>query len=240
MSEMIKEKLLVIKEKIKNALNKVHREDDVTLIAVTKTHPAIVIKDLFDLGIKDIGENYVQEMLKKMELQIPVRWHFIGGLQRNKTKYIVGKVFLIHSLDNLPLAEEINRRASNIGIIQDVLIQINQGEETKGGVPISNVEEYIKNLNKFNNIRVLGLMAMPPYLEDDTKLRGYFSEIRELRDYLNKKACYREALKELSMGMSSDYEIAIEEGSTMIRIGTALLGERILRNKEEKDVERRG
>ncbi|MCX7991076.1 MAG: YggS family pyridoxal phosphate-dependent enzyme, partial [Proteobacteria bacterium] len=157
----------------------------------------------------------------------PVRWHFIGGLQRNKVKYIIGKVFLIHSLDSISLAEEIDKRARNAGVIQNVLVQINQGEDTKGGVPLSSAEDLIKNLNKFRNINLLGLMSMPPFLEDVGRLRSYFKEVRELRDYLNSRSCYKEPLRELSMGMSSDFEIAIEEGSTMVRVGTALLGERI-------------
>lgn len=222
----LQERLKIIKEKIDRAMKNAKREDNVTLIAVTKTHPPSIIKDLFEINIRDVGENYVQEMLKKMDLQLPMRWHFIGGLQRNKVKYLVGKVFLIHSIDNLPLAEEIDKRAAKLGIIQKVLVQVNQGEETKGGVPVSKVEDFIKALNKYENINLEGLMAMPPYLEDLDSLRGYFKEIRELRDYINLRSCYKKPLSVLSMGMSHDFEIAIEEGATMIRVGTALLGER--------------
>lgn len=229
----IKDRLIKINENIEKALVKSGRKDKVLLVAVTKTHGKEVIDELINLGIGDIGENYVQEMLKKMDLSRPVRWHFIGHLQRNKVKYIVGKIFLLHSLDSISLAEEINKRAYNMGVVQDVLVQVNQGEETKGGVLISQLDSFIENLNKYPNIKVLGLMAMPPYLEDKNKLRAYFKEIREVRDYLNQKSCYKEPLRELSMGMSHDYDIAIEEGATIVRIGTALLGERSKIKKQE-------
>lgn len=223
----LKERLANIKKRIEESLLRSNRvEDKITLIAVTKTHPVNIIEELYKEGIIDIGENYVQEMMKKMEIGLPIRWHFIGGLQKNKVKYLVGKVYLIHSLDNFPLAEEIDKRAKSKGVIQNVLLQINQGEETKGGIKVNEAEDFIKKLNNFSNIRLLGLMGMPPFLEEKEKVRPYFKELRELIDDLNSKNCYKETLKELSMGMSSDFEVAIEEGSTMIRIGTALLGER--------------
>ncbi len=222
----IRERLTVIKERINQSLKNANRVDNVRLVAVTKTHPKHVIEEIYKAGIIDVGENYVQEMICKFDVNLPLNWHFIGTLQRNKVKYIIGKVFLIHSLDSLALASEIDKRAGMKGIVQDALIQINQGEDTKGGKKIEEVENFLKELNNFHNIRVRGFMAIPPFFEEPEKVRRYFRELKQLRDDLNRKSCYREPLTELSMGMSSDFEIAIEEGATIVRIGSALLGER--------------
>ncbi len=222
----LKERLAVLKERIDGAVKRAKRDQGVRVIAVTKTHPKEIIQKLYNAGITDIGENYVQEMLSKWEVGLPLNWHFIGTLQKNKVKYLVGRVFLIHSVDSLALSAEIDKRSKAVGIVQPVLVQVNQGEETKGGVKIKDLPSFMEELNNFHNLQVKGLMAMPPFFEDVEKTRGYFKEVRELMELINRKGCYREPLTELSMGMSSDFEVAIEEGSTMVRIGTALLGGR--------------
>lgn len=216
----------IIMANIIMALLRAQRSDLPVIIAVTKTHPPEMLEKLLALDIKDIGENYVQEMLVKIERYPGFNWHFIGGLQRNKAKYIVGRVSLIHSVDNLPLAAEIDKRAAAANVIQDILIQINQGEQTKGGVPADSAESFVKELNACKHINLKGLMAMPPYSDNPEDSRPYFKQVRELRDYLNGKTAYKGELKELSMGMSGDYAVAVEEGSTMLRIGTALFGNR--------------
>lgn len=215
-----------IKKEIDFCIKKSGRTDFPLIIAVTKTVPSECLIHLNELGIKDVGENYVQEMLCKMKDWPHLNWHFIGTLQKNKVKYIVGNVKLIHSLDGLSLAEEINKRAEKKNIVQPVLVQINQGEETKGGIEVDKAEKLISELNKFSNIIVKGLMAMPPFKKVPEDVRPYFREVREFRDYINRKTLYKELLTELSMGMSGDYGIAVEEGATILRIGTALFGER--------------
>ncbi|MFQ5788601.1 MAG: YggS family pyridoxal phosphate-dependent enzyme, partial [Thermodesulfobacteriota bacterium] len=152
-----------------------------------------------------------------------VKWHFIGRIQRNKVKYIVGSVELIHSLDSIKVAEEINKRADKLGIKVPVLIEVNAGEEYKGGVKFENVPEFIFELKKFPNIIVEGLMIMPPYFDDPEMARPYYKNLRELQDKLQKR---HPNLRELSMGMSVDFEVAIEEGATIVRIGTAIFGTR--------------
>lgn len=222
----LKENYARIKKAIEDSIKRAGRKDYPLVVAVTKTVPYEVLFHLKELGIKDVGENYVQEMLQKTPFLPDLNWHFIGSLQKNKVKYIVGNVKLIHSLDSLSLAEEINKRAAKKGIVQPVLIQINQGEETKGGVSVGNTENLIMQLNNLPNLLVKGFMAMPPFKIDPEQVRPFFREIQELKDYVNSKGLYKEPLTELSMGMSGDYWIAVEEGATILRIGTALFGER--------------
>lgn len=222
----IAENLTEIKAKIAVACAKSGRTDFPLIIAVTKTHLPEILEQVRALGITDAGENYVQELLSKMDKYTGFNWHYIGGLQRNKAKYIAGRVCLIHSVDNIPLAAEIDKRAAARNIAQDVLVQINQGEETKGGVPVDAVESIVKELNAYKYINLKGLTAMPPYTDNPESSRPYFKQAREIKDYLNGKAVYRSEIKELSMGMSGDYATATEEGATMLRIGTALLGKR--------------
>lgn len=224
--EEIKARLVEIKTNINLAMQRAGRKNPPKIIAVTKTHSIKLLALIKRIGIVDVGENYVQEMLAKMESYPDFNWHFIGNLQRNKVKYIIGRVCLIHGVDSLKLAEEINKRAKSLGIVQNILIQINQGEETKGGLKREEVKDFVRMLKDFENLRLKGLMALPPYFEDPEKVRPYFVEIRELMDSINKNGLYKEPLMELSMGMSNDYVVAVEEGSTMIRIGTALFGER--------------
>ncbi len=203
------------------------RKEEVKLLGATKTVPPEVIREFYNCGLRVFGENRAQEFLKKYEdlKDLNIEWHFIGRLQTNKVKYLMKKVVLIHSLDRKNLADEIQKRASKENIVQDVLIEVNVGgEETKGGVEPEKLEELFEYSSNLPNIRVLGLMAIPPYFENPEDVRPYFAKLRELRDKLEEK--YKVSLKELSMGMSHDFEIAIEEGATIVRIGTLLFGER--------------
>ncbi len=223
----IKERLLQIKKNIIDAMERVERKNPPKIVAVTKTHPPELLNIIKEIGIEDVGENYVQEMLYKMQLHPELNWHFIGNLQRNKVKYIVGRVCLIHGVSSLKLVEEIDKRAKVLGITQNVLLQINQGEESKGGLKKEELEIFVKELNRFDNVCLKGLMALPPYYEDPEKVRPFFVEIKELLENINRKNLYKARLTELSMGMSGDYVVAVEEGSTILRIGTALFGERV-------------
>ncbi|MFB3148786.1 MAG: YggS family pyridoxal phosphate-dependent enzyme [Thermodesulfobacteriota bacterium] len=219
-----------VRERIENAAAKAGRDSsEIKLVAVTKkVEPERVIKSM-NLGINTFGENYAQEFRDKFkvlekEVDQEIKWHFIGQLQKNKVKYVMGKVELIHSLDSLSVAEEINKRAENMGITVPVLIEVNTGgEESKGGINPSKLEEFLKELRCLSSIDVQGLMTMPPYFDDPETARPYFYRLRELRDSL--LASFPK-LNELSMGMSGDFEVAIEEGATIIRVGSAIFGER--------------
>ncbi|NLP29897.1 MAG: YggS family pyridoxal phosphate-dependent enzyme [Clostridiales bacterium] len=205
-----------------------NKPDDVLLVAVTKTRSAEEINKAIDCGITDIGENKVQEILEKYDYVKPVRWHMIGHLQTNKVKYIIDKVSLIHSVDSLKLAKEINRRAGNKGITMDVLIQVNVAQEdSKYGIDAEEavplIEEILKN---YENIRVRGLMTIAPFEENPEDVRKYFKQLKALYDSCATIKHERLDFKYLSMGMTNDYEVAIEEGSNLIRIGTAIFGER--------------
>ena len=204
------------------------KPDNVLLVAVTKTRTAEEINRAIDCGITDIGENKVQEILEKYEYVKPVRWHMIGHLQTNKVKYIIDKVSLIHSVDSLKLAKEINKRAANKGLTMDILIQVNVAEEdSKYGIKVEETEPLIKEiLNDFEHIRVRGLMTIAPFEENPENVRKYFRQLKSLFDSLATIKHERLDFKYLSMGMTNDYEVAIEEGSNLIRIGTAIFGER--------------
>jgi len=220
----IQVRFIKIKENIENAMKKVGRTTPPTIIAVTKTHGPELFEIIKRLGIRDVGENYVQEMIKKMEGDENFRWHFIGNLQRNKAKYIVGKVEIIHGVDSIKVVEEIDKRAKAKCVIQNIMLQINQGEETKGGIKKEELPYFVEEINRYTSVNLVGLMALPPYFDEPEKSRPYFIEIRELLNYINDKGLYKKPLTELSMGMSSDYMVAVEEGATYLRIGTALFG----------------
>lgn len=179
-------------------------------------------------GVWDFGENYVQEFLeKKRTLATALRWHFIGHLQRRKAKDVVGEAVLIHSLDSYPLAYEINKEAAKRNLVQNCLLQVNVGgEASKSGVRPDEAPGLLRELSGLKNVSVIGLMTLPPFFENPEAVRPFFRQLRELRDSLNAQGGYRFPLKELSMGMSHDYRAAIEEGATMVRIGTAIFGER--------------
>lgn len=222
--------LEVLNKKNQAALRAGRNPEDITLMAVTKLHTVDEINEAIDAGATDIGENKVQELLSKYEDVKPVRWHLIGHLQTNKVKQIIDKVVMIHSVDSLHLAEEINKRAGNAGLVMDILIEINVGEEeTKTGIQAEELMDLAKKItDTCENVRLRGVMCIPPYGEDPEVSRKYFRETRELFEKLQQLGLPedRALLDTLSMGMSGDYETAVEEGSTIVRVGSAIFGKR--------------
>lgn len=225
---MLSEIISSIFKKMTYAALRVGRDpSEVKLVAVTKSQPLNKIKEAADLGLRVFGENRVQEAKIKIEQlrEFDIEWHMIGHLQTNKVKDAVKYFELIHSVDSEKLAMIINKEAQKIGKIQRVLIQVKLSEEeTKYGIAEEKVEELLKLCMKLESLKVEGLMTIPPYFEAPEDVRPYFRKLRQLRDSLVDKGY---PLNELSMGMSHDFEIAIEEGATMVRIGTALFGQRI-------------
>ncbi len=223
---LIAENIDDVLRKIENAARKSGRDaKDIKLIAVTKTVDINRIKEAVEAGLRIFGENRVQEALPKLkELGRIVSWHFIGHLQTNKVKDVAGNFDLIHAVDSLRLSEEIDRQAKKRDIVQEILIEVKLSEEeSKFGMPEKGVLPLIERASEFENIKILGLMTIPPFFNDAEKTRPYFKRLREIRNEAVKKGFN---LSELSMGMSHDFEIAIEEGATMVRIGTAIFGER--------------
>ena len=218
---MIAENLAIIKETLPSA--------KVTLIAVTKTQSVAVIRKAFAAGLPVIGENKVQEALKKSAQlsDLPLEWHLIGHLQTNKAKQAVSIFSLIHSVDSLKLATEIDRCAKNAAKVQDVLLQINvAGEETKSGVAPQEADEMVVLIDSLPNIRLCGLMTVAPFFDDPEQTRPIFREMSALFKRLQKKVRHPESFRWLSMGMTHDYKVAVEEGSNMVRIGTGIFGAR--------------
>ncbi|WP_066370409.1 YggS family pyridoxal phosphate-dependent enzyme [Neobacillus fumarioli] len=221
----VAENLERIKQQINDACRNAGRDPEVVkLIAVTKYVSIERAEEALKAGIYNLGENRDEELLKKWEvLQDKPIWHFIGTLQSRKVKNIIDKVEYIHSLDRLSLATEINKRANRV---IKCLVQVNvSGEESKHGISFEDAAGFIEELSKFQNISIVGLMTMAPFTQDEQLLRSCFRKLRELRDQIREKNWAHAPCTELSMGMSNDYLYAIEEGATMIRIGTALVGE---------------
>lgn len=223
------ENLKMVRKRIEKAASGVRRSvEEIRLVAVTKGVNAERIIEAAGLGVNAFGENYAQEFRAKHDfvekaIGRKVEWHFIGRLQKNKVKYL-DDISLIHSLDNASVAEEINKIAEKIGTNVPVLIEVNIGEEeAKGGIGLRLIDGFLAELNSFPRIRVNGLMTMPPFFDDPEMARPYFRKLRELRDRLREGFTN---LRELSMGMSGDFEVAIEEGATIVRIGTAIFGSR--------------
>lgn len=218
-----------IRRNIENIMQRCGRTEEITLIAVSKTVGAEAVMEALDAGITDLGENKVQEIEKKYpQIVGPVRWHLIGSLQTNKVKYIIDKTALIHSLDRISLAEEIDRRAKQKGIIANCLVQINiSQEDSKHGIEYEAAESFVEEvLSRYENIKIEGLMGMAPFELDAEDTRPYFRKMKELFDCLSQKEHPRLRMRHLSMGMSGDYEVALQEGSNMIRIGTSIFGQR--------------
>lgn len=209
--------------------------DDVLLVAVTKLHSPEEMNEAIDAGITDIGENKVQEIMDKYDRVKPVRWHLIGHLQTNKVKYIIDKVSMIHSVDSLHLAKEINKRAAQHGLTMDILIQVNSAmEESKFGITTEETDQLIRDISQqCENIRIRGLMCIAPFEEDPDDARPYFAEVKKLYDKYAEEQIERVDFKYLSMGMTNDFEAAIEEGSNLIRVGTAIFGYRDYRSEEK-------
>lgn len=226
---MLERNLNEVKETIKSTTEKIgKKEDEITLIAVSKTKPISMLKEIYELGIRDFGENKVQEILEKYpNLPLDIRWHMIGHLQRNKVKYIIDKVSLIHSVDSLRLAEEISKEAMKHDLVMPILIQVNIAEEeTKFGLSFENVIEEIKKISILPNLQIKGLMTIAPFVENGEENRKYFKLIKQLSVDIMKENIDNVCMDIISMGMTGDYRTAIEEGSTMVRVGTAIFGER--------------
>ncbi len=220
-----------VREKIAKAASKVGRNpQDVQLVSVSKTVDIKRIKQAIEAGATILGENYIQEAKKKIEeIGQDVRWDFIGHLQSNKVKYAVDLFEMIHSVDRLSLAQEINKAAEKKKKQVRILVQVNiSGEEAKSGIDPGGVISLVREIASLPNLSLEGLMTMPPYFDDPDKARPYFTSLRELRDKILMENIEGISLKELSMGMSGDFGVAIEEGSTLIRVGTAIFGERNL------------
>lgn len=218
-----------IEEKVEEACLRAGRKrEDVTLIAVSKTKPVSMIHELLPLGVRDFGENKVQELTEKEEL-LPkdIRWHMIGHLQRNKVKYVVGKACMIHSVDSLRLAEEISKEALKKQISVPILVEVNvAGEESKFGVSVQEAPFLVEQICRLPGIEVKGLMTIAPYVEDPEENRIVFRNLRKLSVDIGGKNFDNVTMDILSMGMTGDYEVAIEEGATHVRVGTGIFGER--------------
>ncbi|MCR4807877.1 MAG: YggS family pyridoxal phosphate-dependent enzyme [Lachnospiraceae bacterium] len=203
-------------------------EDDVTLIAVSKTKPSSMIQEVYDLGVRDFGENRVQELVEKYDiLPKDIRWHLIGHLQTNKVKYIIDKAYLIHSVDSLKLAKEISREAQKHSLTANILIEINvAGEESKFGVDPKDLEDLIRQVAALPGICIKGLMTVAPYVVDSEENRQVFVKMKQFSVDISRKNIDNVFMDYLSMGMSGDYSVAVEEGSTYVRVGTSIFGER--------------
>lgn len=221
----IEANLSEIKENIKKACEKAGRkESDVTILAVTKTIDAHRINEAVSLGLTDLGENRVQELLSKYdEIKGDVRWHLIGHLQKNKVKYIADKVSVIHSVESLSLCEEIEKQCKKIDKVMDILVEVNvSGEESKSGISPAEVYDFVKSASQYEHIRVKGLMTMAPFYANDDELHQIFSNLYKISVDIMSKKLDNVSMECLSMGMTNDYIQAVEEGSTIVRIGTGL------------------
>ena len=225
--ETIKNNLRIIKEKIKKATLKANRyPEEIKLVAVTKTATIEQIEEAISAGVKTIGENKVQEAKEKYHiLSTDIEWHLVGHLQTNKVKYAIEIFDCIHSVDSIKLAEEIDKRSLQFGKTTNVLIEVNvSGEETKYGIKPEEVEPFLKETSEFSRIRVRGLMTIAPMAEDKEDVRPYFRKLRELSEEIKSKNLKNVKMDYLSMGMTEDFEVAIEEGANMVRIGRGIFG----------------
>lgn len=226
----IKENLCSIRKNIEDAAKKANRSsEEITLLAVTKTVDVDAVKEAMENGITSVGENKPQELSRKYEvIGKDLKWHLIGSLQTNKVKYVIDKVDMIHSLDRIALCDEIQKRAENIDRIINCLVQVNiSKEESKHGLEEKDALDFVKNVSKnYKNIHIKGLMTMAPYTENEEEVRNVFKGLKNLSVEIDKLNIPNVEMKELSMGMSNDYKIAIEEGATIVRVGTSIFGER--------------
>ena len=226
---MLRENLQEVEEKIQSACRRAGRNrSEVTLVAVSKTKPAATLQEAYDLGVRVFGENKVQEIREKYQvLPKDIEWHMIGHLQTNKVKYIVDKVRLIHSVDSLRLAEVIEKEAEKQDRIVDILLEVNVAEEeSKFGLKTAEVLPLAEKLTALSHIRLRGLMTIAPFVENPEKNRAIFANLHDLYVDIKEKNIDNGTVSILSMGMTNDYEVAIEEGATMVRVGTGIFGAR--------------
>ena len=227
---MIKENVAEVEARIQAACERAgRRREEVTRIAVSKTKPVRDIYEVMETGIKDFGENKVQEMCDKMEMiQQPLNWHMIGHLQRNKVKYIVDKATLIHSVDSLRLAQQISQEAQKKSVESNILIEVNVAEEeSKFGLSTAEVIQMVEEISKLPSVHIKGLMTVAPFTDNPEENRPYFRNLKQLAVDIAEKNIDNVIMSVLSMGMTGDYEVAIEEGATMVRVGTGIFGARI-------------
>lgn len=226
----MKQNLISVQQRIERSAKKCGRDPKtIRLVAVGKTQSADRVREAICAGATIIGENYIQEAREKFDqlADLEVQWHFIGHLQSNKAKYAVRMFALIHSVDSIKLAKELNKQARKIGKRQSILVQVNiGGEPSKSGLAEKEAAEHIVRIADMENLHIRGLMTMPPFFDEPEKARPYFAALRRLRDSLASNAGLSPDFKELSMGMTGDFEAAIQEGATLVRIGTALFGAR--------------
>lgn len=219
---------MTIKDNI-NSIENDLKNYDAMLLAVTKTHGIDKIKEVYDYGLRDFGENKVQELLKKIDLlNDDINWHLIGHLQTNKVNKIVGKVKLIHSIDSLKILRKVNNRAKKLEIVQDCLIQVNVSkEESKSGIYVEDIDDFIEEAKNLDSTHIKGLMTMAPDTEDDNLIRECFRGLKKIFDKLSNLSYNNIDMIYLSMGMTNDYKIALEEGSNIIRVGSKIFGKRM-------------
>ena len=227
---MVVQNLALVSQKLEQACRRAEREPkEVTLIAVSKTKPLPLLQEAYDAGCRDFGENKVQELIDKIEaMPKDIRWHMIGHLQRNKVKYIVGEVFLIHSVDSLRLAEEISRESEKKQVTTSILVEVNVAQESSkfGLLSAGAVADLITQIAALPGITVKGLMTIAPYTENAEENRQYFQALKQLFVDIMQKNIDNVSMDVLSMGMTGDYEVAAEEGATCVRVGTGIFGER--------------
>ena len=226
---MLKDALIEVENNILDACERSGRNPEkVTLIAVSKTKPVEMLQEVYNEGIRDFGENYVQELADKIEIMPKdIRWHMIGHLQRNKVKYLVGKVACIHSVDSLRLAEVINERSIKLGVVTEIMAEVNiAGEESKFGFTRDEVFDFAEKVSTMEGVKLVGHMTSAPYVNDPEENRQYFREMKSLSVDINEKNINNINITELSMGMTNDYIVAVEEGATHVRVGTAIFGAR--------------
>lgn len=226
---MIAENLKYVNERIQKSCLKAGRDEkEVTLIAVSKTKPVSDLMEAYQEGCREFGENKVQELVDKYEVMPKdIHWHMIGHLQTNKVKYIVDKVTMIHSVDSIKLAREISKEAQKKQVTVSILIEVNvAGEESKFGVSMEEAEPVIRKIALLDGIKICGLMTIAPYVEDEKKNRQYFADLKQLSVDIATKNIDNVNMNVLSMGMTGDYAVAIEEGATYVRVGTGIFGER--------------
>lgn len=231
---MLKDNLKIVQDNIIKACEKSGRNPkDVCLIAVSKTKPKDMLMEIYDCGIRQFGENYVQEMVDKVDsLPEDIEWHMIGHLQRNKVKYVVGRADMIHSVDSVRLAEAISNEAVKKNLVVDILVEVNvAGEENKFGLRPGEVEDFVREIAGYKGIHVRGLMTSAPYVLNPEDNRIYFRQLKQLCVDINAKNIDNISMDVLSMGMTNDYIVAIEEGATHIRVGTAIFGARDYSNR---------
>lgn len=226
---MLKDQLQEVEKRIQAACDRAGRKrEEVTLIAVSKTKPVETLQEAYDLGVRIFGENKVQELTVKYEaLPKDIHWHMIGHLQTNKVKYIIDKAELIHSVDSLKLAETIEKEAAKHDLIADILVEVNVAEEeSKFGMKMEEVIPFVEKVSAFPHVRVRGLMTIAPFVEDPEENRSIFADLHKLYIDIKNKNHDNDTVSVLSMGMTNDYEVAIEEGATMVRVGTGIFGVR--------------